>query len=304
MPTKRIRLLSAATVGGLVLAGVTTAAITHTGHTAPHEALAANLASTAAVNLDNCPTLAEGYPTGGCVSQLQTELNADNGTDIPVDGTFGPQTKAAVITFQQNHDVVPADGIVGPATKAALDNPGSNSAAPSTQNTPVPVPTDSNPAPSAATVSGLTPLPGPAFVDSGGTIVCSTAPQIITSLWWNPQVVTDGNGNELAEGVAGIKTFGVGCGDSVEVILQTKVCGDFGCNYQNVASATFTKLPMNGEEIFRVLTAPLRSGTNRYRLEMVKTTYAFDGDDDPGPGFAGFVPETDTEVSDGVQLTS
>jgi peptidoglycan hydrolase-like protein with peptidoglycan-binding domain len=301
MPTKRIRLLSAATAGGLVLAGVTTAVITNPGHTAPHEALAANLASSPAVNLDNCPTLQEPY-TGGCVNQLQTELNADNGTNTPVDGVFGQQTKEAVETFQQNHNLVPVDGIVGPATKAALDSAGSNPATPAAQNTPVPA--ASNPAPPPATVSGLTPLPGPAAVDSGGTIVCSTAPQIITSLWWNPQVVTDANGNEVAEGVAGIKTFGVGCGDSVEVILQTKVCGDFGCNYHDVASANFTKLPMNGEEIFPALTARLRSGTNRYRLEMIKTTYAYDGDDGPGPGYAGFVPETDTEVSDGVQLTA
>ena len=89
---------------------------------------AANVASSSAVNLDDCPTLAEGYPPGGCVIQLQTELNTDNGTTTPVDGVFGPQTKTAVETFQQNHHIVPADGIVGPQTKAALGNPGSSSA--------------------------------------------------------------------------------------------------------------------------------------------------------------------------------
>ena len=286
-----------------MLAGVTIAAIPNTGHKPTHEALAANLASSSsAVNLDNCPTLAEGYPPGGCVIQLQTELNADDNSTEPVDGVFGSQTKAAVVTFQQNHNIVPADGIVGPQTKAALDNPGSNPAATSTQGTSAS--RNSDPANTPATASGLTPLPGPASVDSGGTIVCSSAPQIIEPLWWNPQVVTDANGNEFAEGVAGIKTFGVGCGDSVEVILQTKVCGAFGCNYKDVASAKFTKLPMNGEEIFPALTAPLRSGTNRYRLEMVKTTFVFDGEDSPGPGAAGFVAERDSEVSDGVQLTS
>ncbi len=113
-----------------MLVGVTSAAIPNTGHTpTTHDSLAAtNVASSSAVNLDDCPTLTEGYPPGGCVIQLQTELNTDNGTSTPVDGVFGPQTKAAVITFQQNHHIVPADGIVGPQTKAALGNPGSSSA--------------------------------------------------------------------------------------------------------------------------------------------------------------------------------
>jgi peptidoglycan hydrolase-like protein with peptidoglycan-binding domain len=130
MPTKKFSLLSVAMAGGLVLAGVTSAAIPNTGHTpTTHDSLsAANVASSSAVNLDDCPTLTEGYPPGGCVIQLQTELNTDNGTTTPVDGVFGPQTKAAVITFQQNHHIVPADGIVGPQTKAALGNPGSTSA--------------------------------------------------------------------------------------------------------------------------------------------------------------------------------
>jgi peptidoglycan hydrolase-like protein with peptidoglycan-binding domain len=130
MPTKKVHLLAVAVTGGLVLAGVTTAAMTNTGHTpTTHEALAAaNLASSSAVNLDDCPTLAEGSPPGGCVIQLQTELNTDNNTTTPVDGVFGPQTKAAVKTFQQEHNIVPADGIVGPQTKAALGNPGSSSA--------------------------------------------------------------------------------------------------------------------------------------------------------------------------------
>jgi hypothetical protein len=73
------------------------------------------------VNLDNCPTLSEGYQ-GGCVNQLQTELNSIDNAGLPVDGIFGPQTQQAVITFQQDNGVTPADGIVGPLTKAALNN--------------------------------------------------------------------------------------------------------------------------------------------------------------------------------------
>jgi peptidoglycan hydrolase-like protein with peptidoglycan-binding domain len=127
MPTKKVRILSVAIAGGLVFTGVTAAVVTP-GHTPAPAALAANTASSSAVNLDDCPTLSEGYQDVGCVSQLQTELNTDNGTTTPVDGVFGPQTKAAVITFQQNHHIVPADGIVGPQTKAALGNLGSSSA--------------------------------------------------------------------------------------------------------------------------------------------------------------------------------
>ncbi|MGD0065004.1 MAG: peptidoglycan-binding protein [Streptosporangiaceae bacterium] len=115
--------------GGLVLTGVTAAAIANTGHAPTRAALASNTASLPPVNLDNCPTLAEGY-TGGSINQLQTELNTDNGTSMPVDGIFGPDTTKAVELFQQEHHVIPADGIVGPQTKVVLDNPGAAPAAP------------------------------------------------------------------------------------------------------------------------------------------------------------------------------
>ena len=128
MRTKKVRLISAAMAGGLVLTGVTAAAIASTSHAPTRVTLAADKTSSA-VNLGNCPTLVEG-DHGGCVNQLQTELNADDGDNLPVIGTFGPATRAAVIAFQQEHHIVPAEGTVGPQTKAALDNPGSSSAAP------------------------------------------------------------------------------------------------------------------------------------------------------------------------------
>jgi hypothetical protein len=73
-------------------------------------------ASAAAVDLDACPLLSEGYH-GGCVNELQTELHDPN---LVVDGIFGSATKASVIAFQQAHGLKPIDGVVGPATKAAL----------------------------------------------------------------------------------------------------------------------------------------------------------------------------------------
>jgi peptidoglycan hydrolase-like protein with peptidoglycan-binding domain len=51
---------------------------------------------------------------GELVKQVQAKVG------VPADGTFGPNTEAAVRAFQRNHGIVP-DGIVGPKTWAALD---------------------------------------------------------------------------------------------------------------------------------------------------------------------------------------
>lgn len=110
-------IISAVTAGGLLATGTAMA-----GHNAgpplAHATLAAQVVP--GVNLDSCPTLAEGSQ-GGCVSELQTELNTYNGAGLPVTGTFGPLTQRAVIKFQQENGVVPAQGVFGPSTKAALD---------------------------------------------------------------------------------------------------------------------------------------------------------------------------------------
>jgi len=129
MQPKKLRVLSAITVGSLALAVAGVAASPGTSHAATHAVLTAQTESSPPVNLDNCPTLYTGYPRGGCVAQLQTELNTILGLSLPVDSTFGLATKSAVESFQQEHNIVPAEGIVGPQTKAALDNPGSSSAA-------------------------------------------------------------------------------------------------------------------------------------------------------------------------------
>jgi peptidoglycan hydrolase-like protein with peptidoglycan-binding domain len=50
---------------------------------------------------------------GGSVRQLQEALH------VPADGTFGPETEAAVKRFQAGHGLE-ADGVVGPATWGAL----------------------------------------------------------------------------------------------------------------------------------------------------------------------------------------
>ncbi|MGW2648656.1 peptidoglycan-binding domain-containing protein [Streptomyces sp. NPDC001393] len=68
------------------------------------------------------PTLSYGS-SGIAVEALQCELNWDmnNTTDLNIDGSWGDQTQAAVIKFQQCAGLQPVDGIVGPQTWSKLD---------------------------------------------------------------------------------------------------------------------------------------------------------------------------------------
>jgi cell wall-associated NlpC family hydrolase len=65
--------------------------------------------------------------SGAAVKQLQARLG------IAADGQFGPQTLAAVRSFQRSHDL-PVTGLVGPLTRAALGTT-STPAAPSDEGT-------------------------------------------------------------------------------------------------------------------------------------------------------------------------
>ena len=66
------------------------------------------------------PLLAIG-DRGAAVREVQIKLNAaEASVPLRVDGVFGPLTRAAVIAFQQAHDLT-ADGAVGPQTWALLD---------------------------------------------------------------------------------------------------------------------------------------------------------------------------------------
>ena len=57
---------------------------------------------------------------GGDVSWVQTHLNSKLNPDILVDGWYGKDTKADVLTFQKTDGRLDHDGVVGPATWAAL----------------------------------------------------------------------------------------------------------------------------------------------------------------------------------------
>lgn len=57
--------------------------------------------------------------SGPAVEEIQNRLKAKGFDPGPVDGAFGPQTAAAVMSFQRASGL-PADGIVGPQTLAKL----------------------------------------------------------------------------------------------------------------------------------------------------------------------------------------
>jgi peptidoglycan hydrolase-like protein with peptidoglycan-binding domain len=59
---------------------------------------------------------------GPAITRVQERLQALGLYGGPLDGVFGPQTEAAVMTFQRSRQLT-ADGIVGPATWRALLRP-------------------------------------------------------------------------------------------------------------------------------------------------------------------------------------
>lgn len=79
------------------------------------------------------------------VKTIQQILTGQGYNVGPIDGNFGPQTKAAVQAFQSSHGLVP-DGIVGPLTWAALKGQ-----TPETPQAPAPSPAPA-PAPTPARV--------------------------------------------------------------------------------------------------------------------------------------------------------
>ena len=58
--------------------------------------------------------------TGPDVQQVQSLLNRIGYNAGPVDGSFGQQTRLAVISFQRDSGLYP-DGVVGPSTWNAMN---------------------------------------------------------------------------------------------------------------------------------------------------------------------------------------
>lgn len=105
------------------------------------------------------PAVPEGWlamgSTGPQVTQVQESLAA-LGYDAVADGTFGRQTRAALLAFQSDADLA-ADGMAGPVTLAALETavadvdrePASSSEEPTGDATEDPDPTPAAPAPTS-----------------------------------------------------------------------------------------------------------------------------------------------------------
>lgn len=68
-------------------------------------------------NTGGQPVLQQGS-SGQAVVTLQNDLD-QLGYNLSQDGQFGPLTRQAVVSFQQNHGLVP-DGVVGPLTWGAI----------------------------------------------------------------------------------------------------------------------------------------------------------------------------------------
>ncbi|MFE5049439.1 peptidoglycan-binding protein [Streptomyces sp. NPDC056637] len=66
----------------------------------------------------DCPNTVQQGQVSGCVTELQTLLNA-HGASLTVDGDFGLATTTAVKAYQTSQGLT-SDGLVGPATKSAL----------------------------------------------------------------------------------------------------------------------------------------------------------------------------------------
>ncbi|MEV6699613.1 peptidoglycan-binding protein [Streptomyces sp. NPDC051453] len=66
----------------------------------------------------DCPNTIQQGQASGCVTELQTLLNA-KGASLTVDGDFGSATTTAVKAYQTSQGLT-SDGLVGPASKSAL----------------------------------------------------------------------------------------------------------------------------------------------------------------------------------------
>jgi peptidoglycan hydrolase-like protein with peptidoglycan-binding domain len=338
------------------LAVVAITASSGTSQTATHSALAAQTGSFPPANLDDCPILHAGYPRGGCVAQLQTDLRIVQDPNLDVDGLFGSvhsQTWNAVTAFQGAHGLNP-DGMVGPATKqylaAALSGsvptpmvppatvpPPTPSQAPSTPSTPVSPAGGSSPAAPAAgerlsepgngevpamDAPASTPAapsstpPGPSKGAQrckgwGGVvnnIVGAVTGSLTPALLGEPDLGTPYLDGNVVRVDSSVPFFSYGsCANQVAFQMQTKVCGDFGCNWitRNHGKPEFFWAHDDTDTVAQQVTMACRPGTNSYRVLMQVYGLASAGElnDEDEPEAAGVELDNEAETGPVIKLT-
>jgi peptidoglycan hydrolase-like protein with peptidoglycan-binding domain len=328
---------SALLAGGLVITGI---AVGGSPAPATHpKAKAAASVTGEYANLDACPLLSVGY-RGGCVQQLQADLDTVLNVTAPADGVFGQQTKDLVQTFQQDQHITPVDGEVGPVTKAALDTaigagPSGTSSAPAAPATsPAAGASSSGPAgsepssdpangqivPKESAPSNPADEPDTSSGSSTGEKICQGAggaafdlsAESIGALF--PAVIGDPNigapyldGNVVrADSSVSFDSWG-SCADQLAFQMQSKVCGAFGCHWLTRNHGTWQFLWAHDQTgtIAQQVTMACRPGTNSYRVEMDVVNEQSTSEEGEGEGFGvnGTENVADPEYGPVVQLT-
>jgi hypothetical protein len=299
---KRVRLIvSGVVAAGIAVTGIVGSSALDTGASPVHARLALKEASQATVDLNACPLLQMGLSNQeDCVKQLQEDLNAADQANLSIDGIFGSSTKDAVIVFQQRNGLA-GDGVAGPQTKAALLGSLNQPAAPAPVTQPSAPPTgpsDPLPGPEVPPHATVGPLiwPTPGVTHTSGVHTCGIGvPQFAASYFYGPIVNQEPDGSSTVRAEVETAIANGGCGVSATYQLQTEVCKKYSfftsCHWTNVATLKTDDLPINGQRVSE-LVAPLRNGSNSYRIEAkVENLKSLDAEDDPPPGIIGISSE-------------
>lgn len=211
-------------------------------------------AMSASAAYDFGPTTLKVGSTGQYVMNVQTVVGA-----VPVDGIFGPGTKAKVMAWQASNGLV-ADGIVGPATKNAM-NAGSYSGTTCLPGqfdpmTGLPCGTSSNLPAGCTSTAGFSPttgascaggttqlpagcLPGYAFSSTTGLSCTGTTPVVTGGAGTveSYTLVASLSNEEVGEGTDDTKVYGIEieAGEGSDIAL-TAVKLDFA---QGTATSNF-----------------------------------------------------------------